>query len=383
MQTNHKLSFHMKRCATATGMLALLFMVSAAIAQTDKDTVRWDDRAGQWVYTLYNPANESLYQELRYTPRNLIEPRVKSNVRRDKDLYEYRYRISNGAAARQPIGYASVLAPKWNAEALKQVPSEANMSWAQIQNKARAEVAAEKSFVAKTVYSPSRWEPFLNLNSPDRVVFGWLVDYKNDYSGVAPRTTQGGFSALRPELPGAGWIFFKGATPDSYIAASLPRSGAVAEQAEQMFREDSVTVAAMVPAIIIPNPYNAVELARRIKAHVASWPNSGMMDSGTFQTTAPKLDALIHALSTNDKKATTAAARAVIQAVRKNQSDMDEENTGDDEDANDSKSEKRKVISPRGTLEDVIEPSVPVQRVAVRALVFDLRYLLDRLDTGR
>jgi hypothetical protein len=364
---------------TATAVLASLFLAGAAMAQTDKDTVRWDDRAGQWVYTLYNPANQSLYQELRYTPRSLIEPRVKSSVRRDKDRYEYSYRISNGATARQAIGYASVLAPKWNAEAIKHAPLAPGLNGTQLMAIARAEVAAEKAFVANTVDSPKRWEPFLNLNSPERVVFGWLVDSKKEYSGVAPRSAQGGFGVVRPELPGASWIFFKGATPDSYIAASLPRSGALAEQAEQVFRQDSVTVAALVPAIIVPTPYNAAELARRIKAHVATWPDSGMMNADVFQAVGSKLDGLISALGSNDKKASASAAKAVIAEVRKYQVDINEAGIDDDDDAHDSKSDKRKLISARGTLEDVIEPSVPVQRVAVRALVFDLRYLLERL----
>ena len=41
------------------------------------------------------------------------------------------------------------------------------------------------------------------------------------------------------------------------------------------------------------------------------------------------------------------------------------------------------MISLRGILEDILEPSIPVHRVAVRALAFNLRYFVDRLQAGR
>lgn len=163
----------------ACRVLVLVLIVSMpAMAQTAKDTVRWDDRTSQWVYTLFNPADLSRSKEVRYTPRTLIEPEVKSKVQWDKDRYEYSYRVKNGNSARQPISDVSIQAPKWDAEAIQHAPSLPNMTWAQIQTKARAEVAAEEAFVAKTLYSPNRWKPFLNVNRPTRVVFGWLITKK-------------------------------------------------------------------------------------------------------------------------------------------------------------------------------------------------------------
>ena len=47
-------------------------------------------------------------------------------------------------------------------------------------------------------------------------------------------------------------------------------------------------------------------------------------DKDTVRWDAPKLDALINALGTSDKKAATEAARVVLKELRKNQSDMDE-----------------------------------------------------------
>ena len=379
--SDHPLAHSAVQLASCALMLALL-MTSPVMAQTAKDTVRWDDRAGQWVYTLFNPADLSRYKEVRYTPRTLIEPMVKSKVQWDKDLYEYSYRVKNGASARQSISSLSVRVPKWDAEAIKHAPLAPGLNGTQLVAIARAEVAAEEAFVAKTLYSPNRWKPFLNVNRPTRVVFGWLVDYQKGYAGIAPRSGQTGFSVLRAELPGAGWMELQGDTPDMYNAPTLPRSGAVADQVTDVLAEDSIYVPVLVPAIVLPKPYNGAELARRLKAHVATWPDAGLMDADSLAAMNPKLDALINALNANDKKTAKTAAHTILAMAGKYHSGMDDAST-DDDDSHDSKTNKRKFISDRGALEEVIEPEQPIQRVAARALVFDLRYLMERMDSLR
>lgn len=357
-----------------------------AIAGTDKDTVRWDDRAGQWVYTLFNPADLRRSKEVRYTPRTLIDPLVKSSVRWDKNLFEYRYRVRNTADARQAISSISIRTPKWDAQAIQHAPLRPDMTGSEILISSRAEMAAEEAFVAKTLYSPNQWKPFLNVKRPTRVVFGWLAKYEiiNDAKtmvGIAPRTAQGGFSVLRTELPGAGWMELQGDTPDIYEAATLPQNGAVASQVADMLAQDSVFVATLVPAIVIPNPYNNAELARRIKAHVASWPDSGLMEAARFAGVAPKFDALIQVTARNDKKAVRAAVVAIMAEAFTHHSGMTHEQVDDDKDEHDSKSLNRKFISALGALTEANEVAAPIHRAAARALVFDLMYLLAR--TGR
>lgn len=389
MNPNHTTSMTEPTLAPYAAQLAcralvLTLMVSVpAIARTAKDTVRWDDRSGQWVYTLFNPVDLTRSKEVRYTPRALIEPAVKSKVQWDKDLYEYSYRVKNGGDARQPINSLSVRTPKWDAEAIKHAPLPPGLTGPQIGAIARAEVAAEDAFVAKTLYSPNRWKPFLNVKQPSRVVFGWLVDSPKGYAGIAPRTVQGNFSVLRAELPGAGWMELQGDTPDMYNAPALPSSGAVADQVSTVLADDSVYVPVLVPAIVLPKPYNGAELARRLKAHVATWPDAGLMDLDSLAAVNPKLDTLINVLAANDKKAAKAVAQVITAEVRKYHPGMGDTQIDDDEDAQDAKSDKRKVISDRGTLEDVTELSRPIHRVAVRALAFNLRYLIERMESGR
>jgi hypothetical protein len=359
------------------------FVTHSATAGTDKDTVRWDDRNGQWVYNLFNPSDLSQSKEVRYTPRALIEPRVKSSVRWDKNVFEYRYRVRNAATARQAISSISIKAPKWDAQAIQHAPLRASMTGPESLAVARAEMAAEEAFVAKTLYSPSQWKPFLNVKRPTRVVYGWLADddiinNQKTMVGIAPRTAQGGFSVLRTELPGAAWVEMQGDTPDIYNAAILPQNGAVASQVTDMLAEDYVFVAAMVPAIVVPTPYNGAELARRIKAHVATWPDSGLMEAARFALVAPKFDALITAASGTDKKAIKAAAIAVMTEAFLHHPSMTLEEIDDDKDDHDSKSASRKFISAQGVLTEANETAARLHRVAARALVFDLTYLLAR-----
>jgi hypothetical protein len=345
--------------------------------------VRWDDRTGQWVYTLFNPADLSRSKEVRYTPRTLIDPLVKSSVRWDKNLFEYRYRLRNTAAARQAISSISIRTPKWDATAPQRPEPVDGESHAQALARVRAGEVEQDKFVAKTLYSPNQWKPFLNVKRPTRVVFGWLANYEiinnaKTMVGIAPRTAQGGFSVLRTELPGAGWMELQGDTPDIYEAATLPQNGAVANQVADMLAQDSVFVATLVPAIVIPNPYNSAELARRIKAHVATWPDSGLMDAARFAAVAPKFDALIEVTASNDKKAVRAAVVAIMAEAFTHHSGMTHEQIDDDKDEHDSKPLNRKFISSLGALTEANEVAAPIHRVAARALVFDLMYLLAR-----
>ena len=354
-----------------------------AMAGTDNDTVRWDDRSGQWVYTLFNPADLSRSKEVRYTPRTLIEPLVKSSIRWDKNLFEYRYRVRNMAAARQAVSSISIKAPKWDAQAIQHGPLRPGMTGREILDVSDAQMAAEEAFVVKTLYSPNQWKPFLNVKRPARVVFGWLAKYEivddaKTMVGIAPRTSQGGFIVLRTELPGAAWMEMQGDTPDIYNAAILPQSGAVAEQVAQVLAEDFVFVATMVPAIVVPVPYSGAELAKRIKAHVATWPDSGLMDEAVFAALAPKFDALSLAAAASDKRALISAAISVMTEAFRYHPGMTVGRIDDDFDQFDTKSAKRTYLSTLGVLASENESATPMHRVAARALVFNMMYLLAR-----
>jgi hypothetical protein len=133
---------------------------------------------------------------------------------------------------------------------------------------------------------------------------------------------------------------------------------------------------------VVPKPYDAAELSRRLKAHVSTWTESGLMDAAVWAVLAPKLDALTAALATKDSKAARAAAQAMLAQVRNHHAGVEEARGDEDDEANESKSAERQLITARGTLEKVSETMPLLNRVAARALAFNVRYMLERMGNG-
>ncbi len=105
------------------------------------------------------------------------------------------------------------------------------------------------------------------------------------------------------------------------------------------------------------------------------------MDAARFAAVAPKFDTLIEVAASNDKKAVRAAVVAIMAEAFTHHSGMTHEQVDEDKEEHDSKPPNRKFISAQGTLSEANEAGAPMHRVAARALVFDLMYLLAR--TGR
>ena len=98
-------------------------LASNAFAQATpaNDSVTWDDRAGQWVYTLHNPSGNGQSAQIRYTPRTVIDPKVKSTLQWRNGNFEYNYRIRNGQTAKQELSDMEVRAPAWNLQPFVQL----------------------------------------------------------------------------------------------------------------------------------------------------------------------------------------------------------------------------------------------------------------------
>lgn len=366
--------------------IAGLVCLSPALAQP-QDGVRWDSRANKWIYTLYNPDGSGVYKEISYTPRNQVEPSVSSKVRSDKEGFEYRYLIANKRHAKLPINNITVRVPAWDATAVFEPPPVPGETTPQTLTRVRAYLAKEKAFLNKTVYSPHTWEPFVNLKRPERVVFGWLARYieaQPNFSGIEPGQTQGSFAVLRPELPGVALMNIKGDTDDLMNAGSLPNTGPIAEHAAEVRSHDFVEVPVLVPAIIAPQPYNAAELARRIKAHVNTWVVLEVIEPPLLDTLNIQLDRLVATLQVNDKAGARQAINTLLTSLLSKHPGMTQlrfENDADEHDAQQLPN-KMKVKQPSG--KEAAPASTParpdIHRTAARALGIDLRYLLARMD---
>lgn len=366
--------------------IASLLCLSPAFAQA-QDSVRWDSRANKWIYTLYNPDGSGVYKEISYTPRNQVEPSVSSKVRSDKEGFEYRYLIANKPQAKLPINNITVRVPAWGVLPVQPYVPQVGQTSAQIIALSRAEIAKEKAFLNKTVYAPHTWEPFVNLKRPERVVFGWLARYieaQPNFSGIEPGQTQGSFAVLRPELPGVALMNIKGDTDDLMNAGSLPNSGPIADHAAEVRSHDFVEVPVLVPAIIAPQPYNAAELARRIKAHVNTWTVLEVIEQPLLDTLNIQLDRLIAILQINDKAGARQAINTLLTSLLSKHPGMTHPQFENDADEHDAQQlpNKMKVKSPSGKeASPAATPARPgINRIAVCALGIDLRYLQARMD---
>jgi hypothetical protein len=354
-----------------------------AQATPSNDSVRWDDAASQWVYTLYNPSGNGQLAYLRYTPRTVIDPKVKSTLHWRGGNFEYSYRIRNGAAAKQEIADLEVRAPSWNVPSFPAIVSVPNET--QEQRFARVDARGDqiKQFEKLTLDQPSNWRAQLGTSRPERVYFGWMPRFSKNNDGIKPGKTQDGFNVTRPELPGAALMAMKGYTKDFMNEPSLPTEGAMAEHAANVLANNSVDVPILVPAIIIPSPYNGAELARRVKAHMATWINLELIEPEKLAVLNPKLDQLITALEQQNKQTIHAAAVEVLQETFMRQKGLHHEKIVNDDDNEDPQAINLAQVNSAVTMKVQPIENQPLNRVAARALAFDVMYLLTRAYIGK
>jgi hypothetical protein len=371
-----------------TNILAVvtyLALTSNAFAQATpaNDSVIWDDRADQWVYTLHNPSGNGQSAQIRYTPRTVIDPKVKSRLYWRNGNFEYHYRIRNGQTAKQELSDMEVRAPAWNLQPFVQLNVVPGETQEQMQLRGKAHYAKYDKFEKETLDQPQKWAPFLRTKRPERVYFGWYARASLDNEGIKPGHTADGFKVTRLELPGAALMVMKGYTKDFMNEPSLPTEGAMAEHAANVLANNTVDVPVLVPAIIIPVPYNGAELARRIKAHAASWINLELITSEKLAILNSKLDQLIAALEQTNKQAIHAAAVDVLQETFMRQRGLHHEKIDNDDDNEDTQAINLTQVNSVVTMKVQPVENQPLNRVAARALAFDVMYLLTRAYIGK
>ena len=370
-----------------SNLLALWVFISlstTAFAQAtpDNDSVRWDINSNQWVYTLYNPSGNGEVAFLRYTPRTVIDPKVKSTLHWRNGNFEYNYRIKNGSTAKQKIEEMEVRAPAWSLPPFAELNVIPNETQEQMQARGKAHYAKYDKFESETLDQPSKWRSFLRTKRPERVYYGWFARATLDNDGIAPGLAADGFTVTRPELPGAALMTMRGYTEDYMNASSLPTEGAMAAHAANVLSNDSVWVPVLVPAIIVPSPYNGAELARRIKAHTATWVNLQLISDQKLAVLNPKLDQLIAALEQSNKQVIHAAAVDVLQETFMRQRGLHHQKIDHDDDNEDPQGINLEQVNSAVTMKVKPVENQPLNRVAARALAFDVMYLLTRAYMG-
>lgn len=361
--------------------LMMMALVSSTTSFAQQDTVTRDVSNGDWVYTLQNPDDHNKQFTWRYTPRNQIAPSVKSSMHWNGKNFVYRYKVSNGNKAKHALAYIWLRAPIVVQSTLG-APADPTLTGAFSKSdygtvefgKLYAQylegVAAQEK---ATLTAPPKWYTRWNIKHEGHIEFGWFPTVKDDnYDGVEIGKTVNGFSITRPELPGVMFAETQGATDSRMILGGLPETGPIADAVKTMVEEDTVWTPVMVPAIVIPQPYNGAELARRIKAHANYWLKLGLITQDTLDRLNRGFDSLIAAQTYNNITGTHAAVKEILQEAYSHHRGLNHTKNEEDDDEHDAEPVKRKAPA-----------TEPINRVAARALSFDLTYLLTRAYVGK
>ena len=361
--------------------LSMLIMAGCANGFAQQNTVTRDVSNGDWVYNIQNPDDHNEQLTWRYTPRNQIAPKIKSSLQWNGSNFVYRYKVSNGSKAKHALAFIWLRAPIV-IQPEPGAPSDptrtgvfsesefGKLEFGRLYDQYLEGVVEQEK---KTLTAPQKWYTRWNIKQDGYIEFGFFPTVAEDtYDGVAVGKSVNGFAITRPELAGVMFAETKGATEKRMIMGGLPGTGPIAEAVKTMVEEDTVWTPVMVPAIAIPQPYNGAELARRIKSHVATWLKLGLITQDALDRLNRSFDSLISAQTYNNLAGTQAAVREILQEAYGHHRGLNHNKHEEDDDEHDAEPVKRKAPA-----------TVPLHRVAARALSFDLTYLLTRAHMGK
>ena len=349
-------------CATALSMLA-----APVFAQ---DSAVLNPSQGVWNLHYVDSETEKWVNK-QYVQRTAIAPRVQSSVHWNGSAFQYSYSVKNAKSAKQLISIFRV----WGIPQIYEVPNmpprtanfvNENELWtAQM----RAQGDAKDKFEEQVLKAPKGWSAGLRTDKEaNQTSFVWTPGLKDeDPSGIEPGRLQNGFRAIRTELPGVTTAKLKGRIEEPWGLDNLPETPFWEQKKDEIQELDYLTVPVLAPIIVIPTPYNGAELARRIKTQVATWLKLGLITQDTLDRLNRGFDSLIAAQTNNNISGTRDAVKEILQEAYSHHRGLNHNKHEEDDDEHDAEPVKRKAPA-----------TVPLNRVAARALSFDLTYLLTR-----
>jgi hypothetical protein len=357
-----------------TVLSVIAFGANMAYAQ---DSASFDAQKGIWNLHYQDPETAQWVNKT-YVARTAIKPIMESNVSGHGWPFFYQYTVRNQRDARQnisviqvwgiPLVYTIPNLPPVTANAHTNSELEDKQQWAQLKVK--------RSFERSVVKAPKGWSPGLRVDEAvNQTSFVWTPGLKDtDSNGVEPGRAQSGFIVLRPELPGVARTYLQGRIAEPWGLDGVPQTPFWTQKVAEIEDQDYLLVPVLAPVITVPDPYNSAELARRIKAHVQTWLKYGHLNADMLARLNRQFDVLIPALERGNKQ----AARAAVEAIRQDCADRHPGFRDEHIDLDDGDHGARAM--PRTPAQRSADTPKVIDRVAVRALAFDLRYIVERLN---
>jgi hypothetical protein len=330
-------------------ILTLLLDSVHAIAAKPGESIVLDPNTGDYTITYWgSDKTNAQLSKVIFVPATKIEPTVQSvfKLRGASEVF-YSYRVSNGKKSRQSLvsirldPASSIILP---------LPSSNN-------NIAEQLLGAEYSAITK----PENWTGISTSSRAGGVRISWSP---TSDEGLPPGKTQAGFGFSSRDIPGIGMAQMQGDTPVQMYPDEGPVSD-LANELERMEQHDFVTRPAAIPAITVPNPFNAAILLERIQTQTHTWIAMQLLDATFSSQLDRSLTAAANAYRLNQPKAGKEHIQTLRKMLKKEHDDADK-----DDDKEDSKHD--------GKHDDKVK-RVQIDRLAARVLDFDLKYVLKRM----
>jgi hypothetical protein len=355
-----------------------LLACNSVWSQSTQEYARYDPATFTWEFNMQPNLAEgdTDWVTYKYVERNHFKPKVKSLLRWNGREFTYSYRISNDKSSKQTINYLFADTPilisrldttSPGAEILNSNP-QAMRDW---NLKLDARINAEKAIQNNSLSKPSGWRRSMRISDED-VGFGWFPEIEPYGPGVPPGSSAGGFELRRPELPGVVFADMQARVKEPALPGGYKPGGVVEQAISKIEENDIITAPILAPAIAIPQPYNGAELSKHIKTHVGTWLKLGLITQDTLDRLNRGFDSLIAAQTYNNIAGTHAAVKEILQEAYSHHHGLNHSKNEEDDDEHDAEPVKRKAPA-----------TVPLNRVAARALSFDLTYLLTRAYIGK
>lgn len=367
----------------------LVFVISLPVlAQPNEEYARYNASTLTWEFRMQPESTEGDvdWVTYQYVERHHIKPKIKSKIKDKIDGLIYSYHIANEPTAKQIINYIYVNAPFTSSLPEAILPSATEFknpalvrAW-QLQKKAKNE--ARQAIQTASLSKPTGWRSAMNIGEY-KTGYGWFPEIEPYGPGVPPGKKADGFELRRSELPGAVLAKMQGRVEEPALPGGYKLGGPVEQAIRQIIARDAVYAPILAPAIALPDPYNAAEHARRIKAHMQTWLGSERAAPLVTQLALDQLnrnmDALTLAAVNNNKSGVRAAFTALLTDVFGRHKGMTHEKAEDDDDEFDSDA----LPQHEGMAGSKFAENPGIHRVAARALTFNLMYLLKRVESNK
>jgi hypothetical protein len=351
-----------------------------------QDSAVFDAKLNSWQLH-YQDTETEQWVNRSYVARTAIRPSMQTRVGSNGSQYTYHYTLRNRRGAEQNVSVIRI----WGIPLVYPVPglppvtanqrndSEAwtHQYWAQLQFKTK--------FERSVVFAPKGWSAGLRVDEKEnQTSFVWTPGLKDtDSDGVAPGHAQGGFLVVRPELPGVARAYLQGRIAEPWGLDMLPDTPFWTQKVDEIEEQDYLLVPVLAPIIQVPTPYSGAELARRLKTHVQTWLKYEHVSPAVLDRLNRQFDVLIPALEGNNKAVARAASIEMFKEAFGHHQGLTHRKLGEDDEDQAAEALHSNKSGLRGTAVNRSSQAVTFDRVAARALAFNLMYILERAEKVR